>query len=241
MATPAVAVDGVIKAYGGLRPLRLKQLSVEAGEHIGLAGFDQATAELFVNLVTGATLPDEGTVTIFGRATSAITDSTDWLATVEQFGIVSERAVLLDQISAAQNIAMSLTLDIDPMARDVSDQVGALGAAVGLDAATLDRPIQGTSVAIRHRIRIARAIAGHPKMLLVEHPLAGVEAGDVAPLGADLARVAQSRGLAVVVLAGSVEAARPFARRVLALNAATGDLTEAKSGFLSRLFRSSDR
>ena len=238
MPTPVLAFDGVIKAYGGLRPLRLRQLRVEAGEHIGLAGFDQTTAELFVNLVTGATLPDEGSVTIFGRATSAITDSTDWLATIEQFGIVSERAVLLEQISAAQNIAMSLTLDIDPMAREVRHEVESLGAAVGLEAAVLDRPIHGTSVAIRHRIRIARAIAGQPKMLLVEHPLAGVDAGDVSALGGDLARVAQSRGLAVVVLAGSVEAARPFAPRVFTLNAATGDLTEARSGLLKRLFGS---
>jgi len=236
--TPVLAFDGVIKAYGGLRPLRLRQLRVEAGEHIGLAGFDQTTAELFVNLVTGATLPDEGSVTIFGRATSAITDSTDWLATIERFGIVSERAVLLEQISAAQNIAMSLTLDIDPMAPEARDEVESLGAAVGLEAAVLDRPIHGTSVAIRHRIRIARAIAGQPKMLLVEHPLAGVDAGDVSALGGDLARVAQSRGLAVVVLAGSVEAARPFSPRVFALNAATGDLTEAKSGLLQRLFGS---
>jgi len=238
VSTPVLALDAVIKAYGGLRPLRLRQLRVEAGERVGLAGFDQTTAELFVNLVTGATLPDEGSVTIFGRATSAITDSTDWLATIEQFGIVSERAVLLEQISAAQNIAMSLTLAIDPMAPDVRAQVESLGEAVGLDATALDRPIHGTSVAIRHRIRIARAIAGQPKMLLVEHPLAGVDAGEVSALGADLGRVAKSRGLAVVVLAGSVEAARPFAPRVLALNAATGDLTEAKSGLLKRLFGS---
>jgi len=236
--TDILALDAVIKAYGGLRPLRVRQLRVAAGEHIALAGFDQTTAELFVNLVTGATLPDEGTVTIFGRATSAITDSTDWLATVEHFGIVSERAVLLDQLTAAQNIAMSLTLDVDPMAGEVRGQVASLADAVGLPADVLDRPIHGTTVAIRHRIRIARAIAGDPKMLLVEHPLAGVDAGEVSALGRDLARAAQSRGVAVVVLAGSVEAARPFAPRVLALNAATGDLTEAKSGLLTRLFGS---
>lgn len=238
MPTQVLAFDGVIKAYGGLRPLRVRELRLAAGEQIALAGFDQATAELFVNLVTGATLPDEGTVTIFGRATSAITDSTDWLATVEQFGIVSERAVLLDQITAAQNIAMSLTLDIDPIPRDVRVEVESLSADVGLPRDALDRPIHGTSVAVRHRIRIARAIAGQPKLLLVEHPLAGVETGDVVALGADLARVAGSRGLAVVVLAGPVEAARPFAPRVLSLNAATGDLTDAKSGLLSRLFGS---
>jgi hypothetical protein len=97
-------------------------------------------------------------------------------------------------------------------------------------AAQLDRPIHGTSVAIRHRIRIARAIAGQPKMLLVEHPLAGVDA-EVSALGADLARREVAR-TGSRVLAGSVEAARPFAPRVLRC-CATGDLTEAKSGSCS--------
>jgi ABC-type branched-subunit amino acid transport system ATPase component len=236
VSSPVVEFEGVVKTYGGLRPLRLRRLVVSAGDQIALTGFDQATAELFVNLVTGATLPDEGTVTIFGRATSAITDSADWLATVEHFGIVSERAVLLEQISAAQNIAMSLTLDIDPMAPDVREQVNGLAAAVGLETALLDRPIHGTTVATRHRIRIARAIAGTPRVLLVEHPLAGVDAGDVGALASDLAAVARSRELAVIVLAGNLDAARPFAPRVLSLNPATGDLAEVKSGLLTRLF-----
>jgi ABC-type transporter Mla maintaining outer membrane lipid asymmetry ATPase subunit MlaF len=232
-----VEIDGVIKAFGGLRPLRLRRLTVVEGEQIALAGFDQTTAEVFVNLVTGATLPDEGTVTIFGRPTSAIIDSTDWLATVEHFGIVSERAVLLEQISTAQNIAMSLTLDIDPMADDVRDTVNALGVAVGLEAASLDKPIHGTTVAVRHRIRIARAIAGNPRVLLVEHPVAGVDAGEVAALASDLSSAAASRHLAVIVLAAGLDAARPFAPRVLSLNAATGDLTDTKpDGLLKRLF-----
>jgi ABC-type branched-subunit amino acid transport system ATPase component len=234
--TAILDIDGLIKAYGGLRPLRLRRLTVAPGDRIALAGFDQATAELFVNLVTGATLPDEGTVTIFGRATSEITDSDDWLATVEHFGIVSERAVLLDQITAAQNIAMSLTLAIDPMPPEIRVQVDELSAAVGLDPAALDRPIQGTSVAVRHRIRIARALAGSPELLLVEHPRAGVADAEVGALSGDLAKVATARGIAVIVLAAGVDAARPFAPRVFALNAATGDLTEEKAGLLKRLF-----
>ena len=74
-------------------------------------------AEVFVNLVDRRDAArSRASCTIFGRATSAIADSADWLATVDRFGIVSERVVLLDQFTAAQNIAMSLTLDIDPMA-----------------------------------------------------------------------------------------------------------------------------
>jgi ABC-type lipoprotein export system ATPase subunit len=234
---PVLDITGVSKTYGGLRPLRLRRLEVGAGEQVALSGFDQPTAELFVNLVTGATLPDEGTVTIFGRTTAAITDSTDWLATVEQFGIVSERAVLLEQLSASQNIAMSLTLDIEPVPPEIDRKVRELAADAGVPADTLDKPIHGTTVATRHRIRIARALAGEPKVLLVEHPIAGIDAAEVAAFAADLARAARTREVAVIVLAGGVETARPFARRVLVLNPATGDLTESKAeGLLTRLF-----
>jgi ABC-type transporter Mla maintaining outer membrane lipid asymmetry ATPase subunit MlaF len=232
-----VALSGVIKAYGGLRPLRLRSLQVREGEQLALAGFDQTTAELFVNLVTGATLPDEGVVTIFGRSTADITDSADWLATVESFGIVSERAVLLEQLTAAQNIAMSLTLDVEPIAPDVRTEVDALAHAVGLAVRDLDLPIHGTTVATRHRIRAARALAGRPSVLLVEHPIAGVEPGGVAALATDIACAARSREAAVIVLAAGLDTARPFAERVLTLDGATGELHEAgQGGLLKRWF-----
>ena len=83
MPNPILEFSGISKAYGGLRPLRLRALSITPGILVALAGFDQTTAEVFVNLATGATLPEEGTVRVFGRATSEIADSADWLATVD--------------------------------------------------------------------------------------------------------------------------------------------------------------
>ena len=58
------------KDYRGLRPLRIQELRVAAAEHVALVGLDQPMAEVFVNLVTGASLPDHGDVRVFGRSTS---------------------------------------------------------------------------------------------------------------------------------------------------------------------------
>ena len=146
-------LDAVVKSYGGLRPLRLKQFELRAGEAIALAGFDQTTAEVFANLVTGATLPEEGTVTVFGRSTAEIVDSDDWLATVDRFGIISERVVLLDQFTPLQNIAMSLTLAVEPLSPEVRDEAERRAADAGLTAAQWAQPLAGTSVATRHRVR----------------------------------------------------------------------------------------
>jgi len=67
---PVLELTDVSKDYHGLRPLRIANLSVHRGEQVALVGFDQPSAEVFVNLVTGATLPDRGTVCLLGRATA---------------------------------------------------------------------------------------------------------------------------------------------------------------------------
>lgn len=228
-------LDAVVKSYGGLRPLRLKQLEIRDGELVGLTGFDQTTAEVFANLVTGATLPEEGTVTVFNRSTADIVDSNDWLATVDRFGIVSERVVLLDQFTPLQNIAMSLTLDVEPLQDTVRVEAERIAGEAGLSPAQWALPIAGTT-AIRHRVRLARALAGSPAVLLVEHPTAGLEAHEVAPFADDLNRVARARALAVVVLAAAPAQVSPFARRVLTLNGATGELSEHATGLLGKIF-----
>ena len=236
MSTPLVQLDQVVKAYGGIRPLRVTRFALGAQDRVALAGFDQGSAEMFVGLVTGAALPEQGSVTIFGRLTSAIVDSNEWLAIVDRFGIVSERVVLLDQYSVAQNIAISLTLDLDPMPPDVAAAAEALGVEMGLTVGELAKPVHATSVATRHRVRLARAVAASPEVLLVEHPLAGLAADEVQPLADDLLRVARGRNLGMIVLAADAAASRPFADRVLVLNGGTGDLTEAREGLLARWF-----
>ena len=57
---PALELAGVVKDYRGLRPLRIADLVVEEGERVAIAGLDRAAAEVFVDLVNGALLPDAG-------------------------------------------------------------------------------------------------------------------------------------------------------------------------------------
>ncbi len=110
-------------------------------------------AETFVNLVTGATLPDRGVVTIFGRPTSSIDDSAEWLAVVDRFGIVSERAVLLDALSVIQNLSIPFTLEIEPPPDDVRERAAALAREVGLEEHDWSRPVADLDAAGRLRLR----------------------------------------------------------------------------------------
>lgn len=229
--TPLLELSDVSKEYRGLRPLRIAHLTVPRGDRIAIVGLDQAAAEVFVNLITGTAVPDHGAVFVFGRPTTDIADSADWLSTVDRFGIVSQRAVLLDALTAVQNLAMPFTLDIEPPSDDIRRRAEELARAVGLDAAALDRPVGQIPPAERARVRLGRALALDPAILVLEHPTSDIPRVEVANLGAQIRRVAAERRVAVVALTGDREFADAVATRVLMLNQATGRLTERRSWF----------
>ncbi len=224
MASPVLQLIKVRRAYGGLRPLRINDLSIAAGERVALSGLDAGAAEVLVNLVTGASVPDEGEVLVLGESTASIADGDAWLASLDRFGIVSPRAVLLDAATLLQNLAMPITLDIDPVAADVVTQVRALAADAGIEADWLGRPIAALDASIRARAHLARAVALDPSLLIVEHPTVGFAAGQGRSFGEVVARVSARRRLATLIISEDEEFSSAAAVRRLALHGATGDL-----------------
>jgi ABC-type transporter Mla maintaining outer membrane lipid asymmetry ATPase subunit MlaF len=222
-------LSGVVKDYRGLRPLRIAALRVAVGEHVALVGMDQVAAEVLVNLVTGATLPEAGDVHVFGRPTSAIADSADWLATVDRFGIVSERAVLLEQFTVIQNLAMPFTLEIDPPPDAARSRARGLAREVGLEESSWDRPVAALDRAARVRLRLGRALALDPAVLVLEHVSAGLSPQDAGALGADIRALAGRREASIVATTLDLAFARATAGRVLNWEPATGRLTEQRS------------
>ena len=154
-----IHVAGVVKHYNALRPLRLRDWQLTRGQTAALNGFDKAAAEVLVNLLTGSSLPDEGVVRTFGRATSEITDSTDWLESLRRFALLSERTVLVEQLTVEQNLAIPHTLDVDPMPPDVREAVQAVGDELGLSRGA-DVGVGAGSQSVRPDTGAARACAG---------------------------------------------------------------------------------
>lgn len=223
-ARSILEIAGVRKQYQGLRPLRMNALSIAPGERVALSGLDAGAAEVFVNLVTGASVPDEGQVTIDGRATASISDGDEWLTWLDQFGIVSPRAVLLDAATLLQNLAMPITLDIEPVQPDVAARVVRLAADAGIPETLLDRPIAALDAATRARAHLVRAIALDPSLLIMEHPTVGFAAGEGKAFGETVASVAAARSLTTLIVSEDAAFTDAAATRRLALNGATGEL-----------------
>ena len=226
--TPVVQVHGVRKNYAGLRPLRLQSFELAAGERVALSGLDAGAGEMLVNLLTGAALPDEGTIRTFGTSTADISDGNEWLDALDRFGIVSPRAVILEGATLEQNLAMPFTLQIDPIPADIAARVRSLAEECGLEASMLPTTAGELSAVARVRTHLARAVALEPKLLLLEHPTAGVEAKDRAALGRDVAAVAEARRLATLAITMDLEFAEAMAHRSLVVDGATGAISAWK-------------
>ncbi len=222
-ADALVRLRGVSKDYRGLRPLRIAELDVTPGRSLALVGFDQTMAEVFVDLITGAILPDSGEVVAFGQPTSAIPDPGGWLQTLDQFGLLTDRAVLVEQFTVEQNLALPLSITVEELSSAVRERVADLATEVGLGN-DLQRQAGVLAAAARARIRLGRAIALAPKLLVAEHPNATLPPDDAVTFAADIARIVEARAIASIVLTADHAFARAVAEDVLVLEPATGTL-----------------
>jgi ABC-type lipoprotein export system ATPase subunit len=230
VSSPVLDIAALIKDYHGLRPLRIERLTLAAGDQVALLGFDEPAAEMMTTLITGATLPDGGTINVVGTDTATLADSDAWLTLVDRIGIVSERAVLLGPLTVIQNLSIPFTLAIEPPPEPIQAQAAALAREVGLPESTWDGPVAVLDAAARLRVRLARALSFNPAILLLEHPTAQVLRTDVRPLALSVRTIAERRSLATLTLTADAEFASAVARRVAIWEPASGKLKERSRG-----------
>jgi ABC-type lipoprotein export system ATPase subunit len=181
---PLIEMTGIRKHFGELQPLVIRDLTLHAFDRVALPDLNTGAAEILINLITGASLPEEGTVRVDGHDTRDISTDTDWLASLDRFGIVTARAVLIGPLPVAANLALPLTLSIDPMSAETRSAVEALAERVGLPPNRLDAKASTLTPGEQVRVHLARALAPGPQLVLLEHPTAAVrDQGEQRSLG----------------------------------------------------------
>jgi predicted ABC-type transport system involved in lysophospholipase L1 biosynthesis ATPase subunit len=230
VATPGdvlLQLRDVTQEYGALRPLRIKALDVRAGQRLAILGLDQGAGEALVNLLTGSSTPRTGEVRAFGRTTGEIPDSDAWLVALRQYGLLGVRTVLLEQLTVEQNLAIPLTLEVDPLPAALKAQMRELGVEVGLAADLLERRPAELGALDLQRVRLGRALALGPRVLLAEHPTALLERADADRLARDMSRIVSSRAMAAVYITADRAFAEQAADEIVMLKPATGELVSA--------------
>jgi ABC-type transporter Mla maintaining outer membrane lipid asymmetry ATPase subunit MlaF len=227
----AIELHGVEKQYGALRPLRVRDLRIQSGTRSTLIGLDLPASETFINLITGAVLPDTGEVVTLGRLTSSIVESDIWLKFAEQFGFVSDRIALLDALTVAQNLAIPFTLEIDPVPADAFSRAAALAEEVGIAPSEL-HPLTGEAgPLLRAKVRLARALALDPLVMVLEHPTATLSQEELKPYATTLGEIWERRKLTLVALSMDEKFGKALGGRLLVWQPASGEFKERRGWF----------
>jgi ABC-type lipoprotein export system ATPase subunit len=224
----AIEIRDLVKDYQGLRPLRVEKLAVRARDRVALSGFDATAAEVLVNIVNGAILPDRGEVRVFGKPTAAIADETEWFASLDRFGIVTPRAVLLESATVRQNLALPFTIDLDHLDEETRRRIESIADEVGLAPAVRDQRVEQVPIEGRMRIHLGRAVATNPQVLLLEHPTAPMPREYVPAFAASVKQVADARGLTLVAITEDAEFADVVATAHFRVQGGTGSLVNAR-------------
>ena len=235
VTAPILSLSNIVKDYRGLRPLRIEHLEVGPGDRVAIGGLDQPAAEVLVNLVTGATLPESGSFHVFGRATSAIADSAEWLAIADRFGIVSERAVLLEGADGAAEPGHAV------LARDRAPLGGR--AVAGRSAGSRGGPQRGgarSAWSVRLADRPGCACAWVAPWRSIRRcccssirPRA-CDRADVPGFARAASAIASGRGMAALLLTADEALLESSSFRVLELHPATGRLRERRRRWFRR-------
>jgi ABC-type transporter Mla maintaining outer membrane lipid asymmetry ATPase subunit MlaF len=221
---PVVQLRAVTKDYHGLRPLRIRELTLHPGRSLALLGLDEAMAGVLVDLITAGSRPDTGEVLVFGESTADVTDRERWLALLDRFGLISARGVLLEQMTAEQNLAIPLSLQVETMSAGLRAAVGRLADEVCIPAGRLSEKLAELPPPLKLRIRLGRALALNPQVLLAEHPNAALSADEAQTFAKLVSNIARHRSVATLTCTADRRFAHAIAEQVVTLQPATGEL-----------------
>lgn len=210
-----LVIAGAKKHFGGLRAVDGVSFSLAEGEIAGLLGPNGSGKTTLINLISGA-LPASGGVIRLGdtRLTGLRADQIARAGVARTFQLVR----VLPSLSLIENVSVPALFgqsrhgpaEARRLAHQALDRVG-LGARSGVPAGAL-------SYIDQKRLELARALAGDPKLLLLDEWLAGLNPTELRQ-GIDLIRSLTDQGLTILMVEHIMEAVRALCPRVLVMNA----------------------
>ena len=173
MTDYALRLEGVSKWFGGLRAVDGVELAVRPGERRALIGPNGAGKTTLFNLIAGVLAPSAGRITLFGedvtRARLGLT------RTFQITNLFPSLTVLQNVVLAAQALTRAKFSMLRPLEgfADVHARAREALAAVGLGDRA-GRTVRQLSHGEQRQLEIAMALAGRPRVLLLDEPAAGL-------------------------------------------------------------------
>lgn len=200
--------------YGRAPVIEDVGLTVRAGEFVALVGPNGSGKSTLLKVLLGSLQPSGGRVRLFGEPPSGLTERA-------RIGYVPQRPVLdsevpatVEEIVAAGRLARRGWWR--PLRRDDRREVHHALESVGLEE--LARvPLNELSGGQQQRAFIARAFASEPDLLLLDEPIAGIDAESQRRFRDSLTHLIDEHGAGVLLVSHELSAVAPELDRVVVL------------------------
>ena len=210
---PTLSMHAITKHYDAIAALKDVSFEVLPGEVHALLGENGAGKSTLMNVASGTTAPDSGTITFDG---SRVDNLTPALAQDLGIAIVHQHPALLPDMTVAENIRVAVGVEHlrrrDP---DATKAMRSLLDDVHFQGHLEDR-VSSLSVAGRHLLELAKAYAVSPRLLILDEPTAPFSQDSVELLFTAVRRLAGD-GTAVVYITHRLGEVREIAGRVTVL------------------------
>jgi len=206
-----IRLSDISKFYSGVPALRDVSAEFYKGEVHAILGENGAGKSTLINIISGALQPELGVIEFQGRRVSSMSPET---AASLGISISFQHPAVLDDLSVLENFQVALppSLFVGKPAQTV--------ARNALDAVGLRLPLRtradALTVAQKHLLEIAKALAIKPKVLILDEPTASLDQAATDMLF-DRIREVVSRGTSVIYITHRLAELRQIAQRVTVL------------------------
>ena len=204
MAKPVLKLRKVFFRWPGRSSfsLSLADLTVSYGEKLLLLGASGTGKSTLLSVISGTLLPDQCSVEIAKTEITKLSASARDRFRAEQLGVIFQQFNLLPFGSVADNIL--LPLRFAPIRRnrvkDAKSEVARLCAALGLPVDIGREKASSLSVGQQQRVAVARALIGHPPLIIADEPTSALDINSQDAFLDLLFTQAQTRGTSVVMV-----------------------------------------
>ena len=218
MAASIIEVTGLGKRFGGFVALDNINMTVAAGERLGLIGPNGSGKSTLVNCLSGMLHHDSGNILFEGRPIDgmpAYRRTRLGLARSFQLPKPFRSLNLVDNLRIPLLYAVNARHGAQISAAAINERCRALLADVGLADKALYLPRDLTQVEMR-KLELARAVASAPRLLFADEAMAGLSPSEVEEILVVLFRLNEA-GITIVLIEHIMRAVMSFSTRLVVL------------------------
>jgi branched-chain amino acid transport system ATP-binding protein len=212
--TVLLSVQGVTKRFGGLQALTQVTFDLPEGQILGLIGPNGAGKTTLFNAINGVYPPEEGRIIFRDKdVTKVKTYDHARLGMARTHQIVQP----LNELAVRENVMVGACFGRENQglgrATDIAEEVMEF---VGLTTRA-EQMAGSLNVAQKKRLEMARALASHPYLILLDEVLAGLNSSEIGNMVETVKKI-RERGITIIMIEHVMKAVMNVSDRIIVLD-----------------------